>query len=419
MKTEPFVHLHNHSQFSILDGLQSIESMVGRAVELGQPALAITDHGSMYGVVDFYRECKKNDIKPIIGCELYITDFNVNMYRKESNTREYNHLLVLAQSQQGYKNLLKLSSIGWLEGFYYKPRIDYSVLESHKEGLLVTSGCMASGIPSLILNGASDDEIESLVDWYKLTFGDNFYIELQHHSGIPEIVGLNKKLISLSKKFNIKLVVTNDAHYSRPGDADVHDTLLCIQTKGYKNTPRSQRFGFSDDGYYLKSLDETVQDFLPYGLDNTIFTNTLEIMDKCDSNPDEAVGTHHMPDIVLEENQSMNYDDFLEWLVNDMMLGRDKNWKNNQEVYDRITEELSIIKKTGFSQYYLIVYDIIQFARRNHIIWNVRGSGASSYVCYALGLSFVDPIQYKLLFSRFLNAAEMPVYKTVDEAIGI
>lgn len=397
-----FVHLHNHSEYSILDGYGSVKDMVARTVENGQTALAITDHGSMHGVVEFYRECTKSGIKPIIGCELYITNFGINMRHKESNTREYNHLLLLAQTQEGYKNLLQLSSIGWLEGFYYKPRIDFDVLEKYSKGIIATSGCMASSIPSLILNHASKERVDEVTHWYKSIFGENFYVELQHHPGIPEIPGLNVELINLAKRHGLKMICTNDAHYVRPGDADIHDTLLCVQTKGYKATPKSERFGFTDDEYYLKSEAEMRAAFTQYNLDDSIFTNTLEIADKCEANPDEPAGHHHMPAVQICTGQT--YEEYLESLVGEKLVEKfGPDWKNDQDIYDRVVMEMEVIKDTGFAQYYLIVYDILMHAKDVGITWNIRGSGTGSYICYILGMSFIEPIKNRLLFQRFLN----------------
>lgn len=395
-----FVHLHVHTQYSILDGYSPIDKLVQRAADLGQQALAITDHGSMSGAIEFYRACKNAGIKPIIGLEAYITNFGVPLDRKEQNTREYNHLLLWAETDEGYENLLQISTIGSLDGFYYKPRIDYNVLEQHSQGLIVSTGCMSSEIPSMILDDAPIADIDKLVDWYNTVFPGRFFVELQHHDKIPEIVPMNKTLIELSDRHNLPKIVTTDAHYAEVGDSDPHDTMLCIQTGGYKN--QAQRMRFSGNSFYLKDIEELKRDFAPYGLDDSMFANTILISEMCDANPEKDKAKAHMPDIEITPGNT--YDSELSHLVLSQMenvYGAD--WSKNQDIVDRLNNEITVIKDTGFAQYFLIVRDIIEFAKREGITWNIRGSGTSSMVCYVLGMSFIDPLDKKLVFSRFLN----------------
>lgn len=403
-----FVHLHCHTEYSILDGYGSVNDMVSRAAELKQPGIAITDHGSMHGAIEFYRTCNEYGVKPIIGCELYITNFGVGMGHKENRARENHHLLLIAENDIGYKNLLKLSTIGWIDGFYYKPRIDYDVLRAHSDGLIATSGCMASAIPSAILNRAKEQEIDVIIDWYESVFKDRFYVELQHHPGIAGIEELNKSLIYYAKRHNLPMICTNDAHYARKEDADIHDTLLCVQTKSVKSVDKSKRFAFTDDEYYIKSRDEMDRYFSAYGLDESIYTNTLDILHRCNVDPDRESHIHHMPDV--PGLSTSDYDNYLQELVEKNLDEKSGGrWRKSQKVKERVEYELKIIKETGFSRYYLIVNDILTYARDQNISWNIRGSGTGSYICYALGLSFVDPIKYGLIFERFLNSYRVTI----------
>lgn len=404
MCSDPFVHLHNHSEYSALDGMPSPEDMVKRAVELGQPGIAITDHGNMHGVVEFVRAAKEHDIVPIIGFEGYLCRFGTTMLDKNSANRENRHILTLAENHEGYQNLIKLSSMAYLEGFYGKPRYDYDALQQYKSGLIVTSGCMASETCRMIQDGASQSQLDMITDWYVQTFGkENYYIELQHHPGIPELVGINKTLIDLAYRHNLKMVATNDAHYVKPGDAKAHDVLLCVQTRSYID--QYNRMRFTDEDYYIKSRAEMESMFLQYpNVGKSIFDNTLEIMERCKGIDVESKEKHHMPSIdILPIYQ--DYDDALyqtgkEGLTQILGAG----WENVYPEYkERFEHEHQIIKDTGYAVYYLIINDICEFARQENIIWNVRGSGTGSLFSYALGMSFVDPIKYRLLFERFIN----------------
>lgn len=400
-----FVHLHNHTEYSMLDGLPSPKVMIERAVELGQPGLAITDHGNLHGVIEFYRAAKEASIIPIIGFEGYMCRFGVTMHEKNTSTRENFHQLLLAETQEGYQNLIRLSSLASVEGFYTKPRFDFNVLEQYNKGLITTTGCMAAPIPRAIqsyIESGQQGEIDSLFQWYIDVFGkDRFYVELQEHVGIPELVKINKVLLDYTKKYDLSILPTNDAHYARPTDAVAHDLLLCVQTRAYVN--QTQRMRFTDQEYYIKSRAEMEYSMLQYNIPLSSFDLTVEIMERCGSLELESKEKHHMPNI--EITTGFSYDLELHKNANagmETIFGLD--WQSNLPEYKaRLEHELAVIAKTGFSVYYLIISDICMFAKDNNILWNVRGSGAGSLVSYALGMSFVDPLKYGLLFERFLN----------------
>lgn len=397
-----FCHLHVHTEMSLLDGLGTPSDLIGYAKSLGQRGIAITDHGNMHGVIDFFRTAKAHDMIPIIGCEVYQTPFGVSRFEKNASNRTIRHSLIISENDDGYHNLVKLSSLGYLEGFYTKPRIDYQLLEQYKSGLIVTSGCMAAELPQLIMNGAPDSSLNHLIDWYINVIGkDNYYIELQHHDNIPEIPIINKKLIQLSKNHGVKLIVTNDVHYAKQSDAKSHDVLLCVQTRA--KIDDVGRFKFSSDDYYIKTRHQLEKDFADYGIDSSAFDNTIEIMERCSGVNLESQEKHHMPNIEIKTG-AQDYDQELRNLIKSHLPKYKEQWgPKKQEVTDRIKYEMQVIEETGFSVYYLIIYDICNFAKNNNIIWNIRGSGAGSIVSYILGMSFVDPMEYGLLFERFLN----------------
>lgn len=397
-----FCHLHVHTEMSLLDGLGTPDALISHAKKLGQRGLAITDHGNMSGVIDFFRTAKKYEMIPIIGCEVYQTPYGISRFDKNVNSRKIMHSLILAENDQGYKNLIKLSTLGFLEGFYTKPRIDHDLLEKYKSGLIVTTGCMAAEIPQMIMHGQEDTAIDFLVDWHINIFGrDNYYVELQHHDGIPEIVDLNKRLIGLSKKHNLKLLVTNDVHYPSQQDAGSHDVLLCVQTRA--RVDQSNRMKFSGDDYYIKTREQLEKEFAPYGIDGSAFDNTIEIMERCSGVNLESTEKHHMPNIEITTGAA-DYNQELRNLIKQRLPQFFPIWKDKKkEIAERIEYELKVIEQTGFAVYYLIIFDICKIAKENNIIWNVRGSGAGSIISYILGMSFVDPMEYGLLFERFLN----------------
>ena len=387
-----FVHLHVHSEFSLLDGANRIKDIPARAKELGMKSIAITDHGVMYGVIDFYKACKKEGIKPIIGCEVYVAPRS--RFDKEGQIdKEYSHLILLAKDNQGYKNLSKLVSIGFIDGYYYKPRIDLEVLEKYHEGLIALSACLAGSVNQAILAGNMEKAI-STAKWFKDVFKEDYYLELQNN-GIKEQVLANQKLVEISKKLDIPLVATNDAHYLKKGDAYNHEVLLCIQT-GKKITDED-RMRFDTDELYIKSPEEMVDYFsnIPEAIENTV-----KIADKC--NVEFEFGHTILPNYDPPEGFATHFD-YLKKLCDD---GIKKRYGDNpsKEILDRAEYELSVINKMGYVDYFLIVWDFIHYAKENGIpVGPGRGSGAGSIVAYTIEITDIDPIKYNLLFERFLN----------------
>jgi DNA polymerase-3 subunit alpha len=386
-----FVHLHVHTEYSLLDGLSKIDKLVGRAAELEMPALAISDHGTMFGVIDFYRACQKAGIKPIIGVEGYLAKRGMTD-RDPQLDRQPHHLLLLAENQTGYGNLLKIASAAQLEGFYYVPRIDRDFLAAHSEGLIATSGCLSAEIPRLVRNGQEKQARETL-GWYTDVFPDRFFIELQQHD-IPELPTINKALIELAPHANVPLVATNDVHYVLAEDASAQDVLLCIQTGTVVQDPK--RMKMTDESYYLRDASEMAQLFaeVPEAL-----SNTLRIAEMCDVNLD-PVGYHLPPFDVPDGHDAESY---LRSLCKDGLERRYNSHADDPEVRERLDYELGVIHRMGFDTYFLIVWDLCEFARERDIWWNVRGSGAGSIVAYCLGITNIDPLQNNLIFERFLN----------------
>jgi DNA polymerase-3 subunit alpha len=383
-----FVHLHVHSEYSLLDGLSRIKGLVAQAKALGQPAIALTDHGTMYGTIEFYRAAQAAGVKPIIGMEAYLSDGPMT----ERLQRRF-HLLLLAENQTGYQNLLKLASAAQLEGFYYRPRIDHERLALHSEGLIVTSGCMASEIPRLVSEGQAD-KAKQQIDWYLQVFGrDRFFMELQDHE-IPELAKINKTLLEFGPHYNLQYVATNDVHYVKRADAKPHDLLLCIQTG--KVVGESDRMRMSDDSYYLKSTEEMAQLFgeVPGALDNTLL-----IAERC--NVDLEPTGYHLPHFEVPEGYDA--ESFLRHLCEQGLRWRYRDAHDAPEVRERLNYELNIIHTMGFDSYFLIVWDLCMAARKRDIWWNVRGSAAGSIVAYSLGITMVDPLATGLIFERFLN----------------
>ena len=387
-----FVHLHIHSEFSLLDGANRIKDLPVRAKELGMKAMAITDHGVMYGAIDFYKACKKEGIKPIIGCEVYVAPRS--RLNKEPNIdNRYNHLILLAKNQQGYQNLSKLVSIGFTEGYYYKPRIDLEVLEKYHEGLICLSACLAGAVNQALLNG-QNEKAEEIALWHKKVFGEDYYIEIQNN-GIKEQVLANQKLVQLARKLDISLVATNDAHYLKREDAYNHEILLCIQTGKRMSDP--DRMKFDTDELYVKSPEEMSEYFSAF---QDAIENTVKIADKC--NVEFEFGHTILPNYDVPPEFPTHYD-FLKKLCDD---GLRKRYGENpsEEILKRAEYEIGIIKKMGYVDYYLIVWDFIHFAKSNGIpVGPGRGSGAGSILAYAIEITDIDPMKYGLLFERFLN----------------
>lgn len=387
---KPFVHLHNHTAFSLLDGAGRIEEEVARAVELEQPALAITDHGVMYGAVAFYRACKKAGIKPIIGCEVYLAPRS--RFDKESglDSSAY-HLILLVKNETGYRNLCKLVSDASIEGFYYHPRVDRELLRAHHEGLIAMSACLGGEIPRCLMDGRYEDARE-VCQWYHNLFGEDYYLELQNH-GIPEQLTVNEGLHRLSEETGVRMVITNDNHYVYPSGAEVQDIMLCIQTGKTIDDPNRMRFDGHE--YYLKSYEEMLRMFPD---DAEALDETLRVAEKC--NFEFTLGEHYMPDFPTPEG--MSHKDYLRSLCEKGLAVRYPN--ADEAVIERMDKELSVIDSMGYNTYFLIVWDFINYARSVGIfVGPGRGSAAGSIVSYLLHITDIDPLKYQLLFERFLN----------------
>src|SRR5512136_39946 len=388
-----FVHLHVHSEYSVLDGLSKVDLIVARAKELGQPAVAITDHGAMYGVIDFFNAAKKADVKPIIGMEGYLAR-RARTDRDPNKDKSPYHLLLLAQNDLGYKNLLKLASLAQLEGFYYRPRVDKEVLAQYSAGVIVTTGCGAAEIPRYLADGQLDAARQAL-GWYLDVFGrERFFIELQLHEGFPELVNINRQLLQLAKEFDVRPVATNDAHYIKQADAPAQDIMLCIGTGTLVRQP--DRMRMTDDSYYLKSYDEMAALFgeVPQAL-----TSTLEIAEMC--NVDLRSKGYHLPAFELPEG--VTPDQELRRKCEAGLAWRYGEHAHDPEIRQRLDYELKVIHDMGFDTYFLIVSDLTRFAKERDIWWNIRGSGAGSIVAYTSGITTLDPLPNNLIFERFLN----------------
>ncbi len=392
-----FVHLHNHSEFSLLDGLQKIKDvpeMVTRAKELGMKALAITDHGNMYGAIYFYKACLQAGIKPIIGCEIYVTSRSRSS--KDPNLdKEYNHLILLAENNTGYKNLMKIVSRAYLEGYYYKPRTDIALLQEHHEGLICLSACVNGYVSDPLLHN-QEEEAEKRAKNLSEIFGpDHFYLELQHHLNVPPQVELNPKLIKLSEKLGIPLVATNDNHYTREQDARAQEILLCIQTQTTIDTPGRKLSMIESPDFYMKSQEEMEKLFLETP---SAITNAGKIADMC--NVEITLGKWIMPK--FEVPGKLTAEEFLRLQIQE---GAKKRYKEiTKDISERIEYELSIILKKGYETYFLTVADFVNWAKDNGIsVGPGRGSAAGSVVSYCLSITDIDPFFFNLPFERFLN----------------
>lgn len=386
-----FVHLHVHSEYSLLDGASRVKDLVRRAKESGMKAIALTDHGNMYGAVEFFKQARKQGIKPLIGCEVYIAPRS--RFEKAAGEGDaYYHLVLLAENQAGYSQLVELVSRAYTEGFYYKPRIDKELLAEHHDGLIGLSACIAGEIPSLLLKGDAE-AAEAAAREYADIFGPgNFFIELQDH-GIPEQREVNPKLVALAKNLQIGLVATNDIHYIERADAYAHDVLLCIQTG--KCVEDAGRMKFSTEEFYLKSGLEMAALFPEYP---EALANTCRIAERCQV--EFEFGQLHLPDFPVPEG--IGADSYLRELCNAAMGKRYP--QETLPIRERLEYELSVIQSMGFSSYFLIVWDFVRFARENQIpVGPGRGSAAGSIVAYLLEITNIDPLKYGLLFERFLN----------------
>ena len=387
-----FVHLHIHSEFSLLDGANRIKDLPVRAKELGMDSIAITDHGVMFGAIDFYKACKKEGVKPIIGCEVYVAPRS-RTDKQPGIDNHYYHLILLAKNNEGYKNLSKLVSLSFVDGYYYKPRIDREILEKYHEGLICLSACLAGEVNQALLSG-QNEKAEQVALWHKKVFGDDYYIEIQNN-GIKEQVLANQKLVQLARKLDIPLVATNDAHYLKREDAYNHEVLLCIQTG--KRMSDEDRMKFDTDELYVKSPEEMAKYFKAFP---DAIENTVKIAEQC--NVEFEFGHTILPNYDVPPEYPTHYD-FLKELCD---KGLKKRYGENlsEEIQKRAEYELSIIKKMGYVDYYLIVWDFIHYAKTNGIpVGPGRGSGAGSILAYAIEITDIDPIKYGLLFERFLN----------------
>ncbi|MCX6720634.1 MAG: DNA polymerase III subunit alpha [Candidatus Staskawiczbacteria bacterium] len=395
-----FTHLHVHSHYSLLDGLPKIDELLDCAKELGMNSIALTDHGVMYGAVEFYKKAKAKGIKPIIGCEVYVAFEKLTDKRPNIDSKR-NHLILLAKNEQGYKNLVKLVTIGHLEGFYYKPRIDEEVLEKYAEGLIGLTACIQGKVPRLLLSN-KPDEAEATALRYEKFFGKgNFYLEIQHHPNIPEQAIANKKIIELSKKTGIPLVATNDLHYLRKEDAEAQDVLMLINTGAEADDP--ERLSMIHEDFSMHSPEQMAEFFkdTPEAIENT-----QKIVEACDFKME--LGKTKLPAFPLPAGRSA--EEYLEELC---WAGIEKRYPDDpkaegpelrRRVIERLKYELSVVAKTGFAGYFLIVQDFVNWAKQNRIVVGPgRGSAGGSIIAYLSGITNVDPLKHNLLFERFLN----------------
>ena len=391
-----FTHLHLHTGYSLLDGSSKIPELVKRVKELGMDACAITDHGVMYGVIEFYKACKAEGIKPIIGCEVYVAPGSRFEKGKEKSAERYNHLILLAENDTGHKNLMKLVSRGFTEGFYYKPRVDYELLSEYHEGIIASSACLAGIVPTKLRNGDYEGAKEEAMRLQEIFGENNFFLELQDH-GLSEQKFVNQGLMRISSETGIPLVATNDCHYLYKEDAEAHDVLICIQTQ--KNVYDEDRMKYEGGQFYVKSPEEMEEVFhyIPEAIHNT-----EEIARRC--NVEIEFGKYHLPQYPVPEGYtSLSY---LNKLCEDGFKKRYEGVDADTEasLRERLKYETDTISSMGFVDYFLIVWDYINFAKENHIaVGPGRGSAAGSIVAYCLGITGVDPIRYNLLFERFLN----------------
>ncbi|WOO35176.1 DNA polymerase III subunit alpha [Anaerocolumna sp. AGMB13020] len=387
-----FTHLHLHTEYSLLDGSGKIKEMVARVKELGMDSMAITDHGVMYGVIDFYKACLAEGIKPIIGCEVYVAPGSRLDREAGASDERYYHLILLAENNTGYQNLMKIVSTGFLEGFYYRPRVDHEILKQHSEGLIALSACLAGEVANYIRKGFYEEGKRAALDYQEIFGEGNFFLELQDH-GITEQADVNQGLLRMNKETGIPLVATNDVHYTMESDAQAHDILLCIQTQ--KKVSDENRMRYEGGQYFIKSEDEMKRLF-PYALE--ALENTYKIGQRCNVNIE--FGEYKLPKFDVPAGYTA-----LEYLKKLCYEGLVERYPTNyEELLERLNYEIDTIENMGFVDYFLIVGDFIKYARDNDIsVGPGRGSAAGSIVSYSLGITNIDPIKYSLLFERFLN----------------
>ncbi|MBA3723777.1 MAG: DNA polymerase III subunit alpha [Candidatus Levybacteria bacterium] len=388
-----FVHLHNHSEFSLLDGLQKTKNMVSYAKELGMKSLAITDHGNMYGTIKFYQACKAAGIKPIIGCEIYVS--KRSLHKKEPEDKDYNHLILLAENEEGYKNLMRIVTIANLEGYYYKPRTDLELLEKHKEGIICLSACVNGFVSEPFMRGEDALAEKRALQLAKIYGPNNFFLEIQHHLNVPPQEPVNEKLIALSKKLGLPLVATNDNHYTRKEDAEAQEALLCIQTQSTLLDKGRKLSMVSSPDFYIKTAEEMEKLFIdtPEAIENA---NTIG--ERC--NVEIELGKWHMP--IFEVPDGLTAADYLTKLV--YKGAEDRYGKLTDKIKERLDYELSVIINKQYETYFLVVSDFVNWAKDHGIaVGPGRGSAAGSVVGYSLKITDADPFFFNLPFERFLN----------------
>src|SRR5436309_3307019 len=394
MQHSEFVHLHVHSEYSLLDGAAQLEKLVQRAKDLRFPAIALTDHGNLFGAIDFYLAAQKAGVKPIVGCELYVAPGS----RRERGSQDggyegANHLTVLVRNRAGYRNLVKLVSKAYLEGFYYKPRVDRELLAQHADGLVVLSGCLNSEVSRLLSQGETQKATE-VAGWYQEVFGrDYYFMEVQSH-GLEQQARVTADTLAIAKAVGAPIVGTNDSHYLEDGHARAHEALLCIQTGTNLGDPN--RFRFSTQEFYVKSAEEMARVFaeLPEAC-----RNTLAVAERCNLTLD--FGTFHLPRYLVPDGHTL--DSYLREL-SAAGLRRRYGPTPGEAVEARLAHELAVVEKMGFAGYFLVVWDFIHYARQQGIaVGPGRGSSAGSLTAYCLGITNIDPIRYGLLCERFLN----------------
>ncbi len=387
-----FAHLHVHTEYSVLDGASRVQELLQRCQEYGQKACAITDHGALFGVLDFYEQARKAGVKPIIGCELYVAKGHRTDRSGRSGKDAYNHFLLLCENNEGYHNLCKLSSLGYLEGYHYKPRVDLELLAKYSGGLIATSACLAGEIPQLLLNGEHDRANEAIEKYVDIYGKDNFLIEIMDHE-LPEQRQINPMLAEMAEHHGLLVIATNDCHYVDREDAEAHEALLCVQTAGRLDDEKHFRFPAPE--FYLRSTEEMEERFShwPEALENT-----GKIAERC--NVEIPLGQHLIPEYVPPEGRGKP--EYLRHLVTEGL--KERYGTPDEDLLARAEFELGVIESMGFVDYFLVVWDLINHAREKHIpVGPGRGSGAGSIVAYALRITNIDPIKYKLLFERFLN----------------
>ena len=387
-----FTHLHVHTEYSLLDGSNKINEYVSRVKELGMKSAAITDHGVMFGCIDFYKAAKAAGIKPILGCEVYVAPGSRFDKEKGKEEDRYYHLVLLAETQEGYQNLIKIVSYGFVDGFYYKPRVDMELLEQYHEGIIALSACLAGEVARNLARGFYEEGKEAALRYEKIFGKGNFFLELQDH-GIPEQRQVNHELIRMSRETGIELVATNDVHYTYSSDAEAHDILLCVQTG--KSLKDENRMRYEGGQYYVKS-EEEMRRLFPYAPE--AIENTGKIAERC--NVEIEFGVTKLPKFDVPDGYTA-----WEYLNKLCFEGLDKRYTDNkEELKKRLNYELGVIKDMGYVDYFLIVWDFIRYAREQGIMVGPgRGSAAGSLVSYTLGITKLDPIKYDLLFERFLN----------------